>query len=519
MLSVPARSVEGMENTVHTPPLLHAHRQDDDSRLSDVQGLSAQDAEAVDVTVRTTREAFAAPVSLETRLKRLSRLEAAVRTWEPQLLEALAQDLGKSAAEAWSTELGPVLSEIRHVRRLLPSWVTPTKVPGTVALAPSTAWIDHQPLGTVLIIAPWNYPVQLVLLPLVGALAAGNTAVIKPSEVTPHVAAVLERAVAQHLSDCVGVVTGGVPETTRVLQHRFDHIFYTGNAAVGRVVMRAAAEYLTPVTLELGGKSPVWVDDTVDLATTAQRLAWAKFLNAGQTCVAPDYVMGTSEVLRRLEPLLVAAIRRMYGPDPDCSDSYGRIVSKKHLTALTEKLDQVPADDVVCGGTSDPSQCYLAPTVIRQRLDGPLMQQEIFGPVLPLVSVANDQEAIAYINGGDKPLALYVFSQDDHIRQAFRSATSSGGMCMGAAVIHLAHPHLPFGGVGNSGMGSYHGEHSLKTFSHERAVVDKPLKPDTLAMIYPPYTALRSAVTKIAMGAPSPVKAVQKFFGSRATRP
>lgn len=483
------------------------------------EGLSAQKIESIDRTVELTKKAFVMPVNLDTRLERLERLETVVRTWEPQFLEALALDLGKSPAESWSTELGNVLAEIEHIRKLLPAWVNPTKVAGTTTLAPSKAWIDHQPLGTVLIIAPWNYPVQLVLSPLVGALAAGNTAVVKPSELTPHVAQVLEQALGHCLADCVGVVNGGVPETTRVLQHRFDHIFYTGNSSVGRVVMKAAAEFLTPVTLELGGKSPVWVDQTTDLETVAQRIVWSKFLNAGQTCVAPDYVMGTASVVKRLEPLLVSAIERMYGVDPQHSESYGRIVSAKHVERLVDRLNRVEASDVVCGAVSDAAERYIAPTVIRQNVDSVFMEEEIFGPVLPLVVVDDYHQAIAHINSGQKPLALYVFSEDDSVRSAFRSTTSSGGMCMGAAVIHVAHPHLPFGGVGESGMGSYHGVYSLKAFSHERSVVDKPLKPDTLKLVYPPYTSLRSAVTKFFMGAAAPGAAWRRTRRGSSTRP
>lgn len=490
-----------------------------DSQLATVEGLDPADAARIDATVQAARSAFAPPVDLDTRLKRLDRLENMLRTWEAPLVEALGQDLGKSTTEAWTTELGTVLGEIQHLRRLLPGWTAPSKVAGSPALAPSRGWVDRQPLGTVLIIAPWNYPVQLVLSPLVGALAAGNTAVVKPSEVTPHVAQVLAEALQESLADCVGMVTGAVPETTRLLQHRFDHIFYTGNATVGRVVMRAAAEYLTPVTLELGGKSPVWVDETVDLKVAAQRIAWGKFLNAGQTCVAPDYVLGPPQVLQRLESALADAVESLYGADPARSDSYGRMVSRRHLEKVTSTLSEVAPKEVVFGGGSDADQLYVAPTVVRQRPDGPLMQEEIFGPVLPLVEAADHHQAIEHINAMEKPLALYVFSQDDSVRTDFRSLTSSGGMCIGAPVIHLAHPHLPFGGVGESGMGNYHGGYSLETFSHERAVLDKPLNPDTLRVVYPPYTAIKAKGAKLAMGFPSPSAAVRKLLRGGSTRP
>lgn len=488
------------------------------SRLAPVDGLDSSAQERIDSTVARIGQAFTPPVNLEVRLDRLDRLESALRRAEGRLLDALAQDLGKCATEAWTTELGTVFGEIAHLRKLLPTWVTPDKVPGSPALAPSRAWVDHQPLGTVLVIAPWNYPVQLVLSPLAGALAAGNTVVVKPSEVTPNVAQVLATVLDETMSDCVGVVCGGVAETTRLLQHRFDHIFYTGNSTVARVVMRAAAEHLTPVTLELGGKSPVWVDDTVNLEVAARRIAWSKFINAGQTCVAPDYVMGTAETLQGLEPLLRDAVRQLYGSDPAASDPYGRIVTRRHLEKLLDTLGTVAGEDIVFGADHNLSRCYLGPTVLRQKPDGPFMKEEIFGPVLPLVAVADHHAAMKHIAAGEKPLALYVFSQTDQVLTDFRERTSSGGMAIGAPLIHLAHPHLPFGGVGESGTGNYHGQYSLKTFSHERAVLDKPLVPDTLKVVYPPYTALKSKGAKLAMWLPSPVRALRKILGKVPTR-
>ncbi|KAA9393180.1 aldehyde dehydrogenase family protein [Kocuria coralli] len=495
-----------MEESISTVP---------DTRLAAVDGLREPERREIDATIRRTREGFGLPCALELRLDRLDRLEAMLRDREDQLLAALADDLGKSATEAWGTEIGTVFGEIAHLRKLLPSWQRPRAVPSSAPLVPSRAWADRQPLGTVLVVAPWNYPVQLVLSPLAGALAAGNTVVVKPSEVAPAVAEVLADGLREFLGDCVGVVTGGVPETTRVLQHRFDHIFYTGNATVGRVVMRAAAEYLTPVTLELGGKSPAWVDGTADLEVAAARIAWGKFVNAGQTCVAPDYVMGPPEVLTALEPLLIAAIGRLYGPDPSISDSYGRIATARHLGRLTELLDQVDPEDVVTGGQRREDERYLAPTVIRSSQDGPFMQEEIFGPVLPLVPVEDHRAAIDAVNAREKPLALYVLSEDEAVRDGFRRNTSSGGMAIGAPLVHLAHPHLPFGGVGESGMGSYHGEYSLRTFSHERAVLDKPLKPDTLKMVYPPYSALKARGARLAMGMPSPSRLIGRLLGGK----
>lgn len=472
--------------------------------LSPVDDLPDDAAGEIDRTVERAQQAFAPPVGLDVRLDRLDRLELVLTGHRASLQAALAQDLGKSATEAELTEIGVSLTELRHVRRHLRQWMAPRRVASAAVLTPSTAWIEPQPLGTALIIAPWNYPVQLLISPLVGALAAGCTAVVKPSEHTPHVAQALAGALAEELPDCVGVVLGGVPETTRVLQHRFDHIFFTGNSSVGRVVMRAAAEHLTPVTLELGGKSPAWIDDTVDLQAAARRLAWAKLVNAGQTCVAPDYVMGPASVLERLEPLLTEAIRDFYGEDAQTSPSYGRIVSTRHLQRLTQLLERVPEADILAGGRHDLEDRYLEPTVVRSAPDGPLMEQEIFGPILPLVAVEDHRQAVELVQAGEKPLALYVMSRDEQVRADFAARTSSGGMTFEAPMVHLIHPELPFGGVGDSGTGAYHGRASFETFSHDRSVLDKPLSPETLGISFPPYTGLRGWVARRMMSTPTP---------------
>jgi aldehyde dehydrogenase (NAD+) len=281
-------------------------------------------------------------------------------------------------------------------------------------------------------------------------------------------------------------VDGGVDEATELLAERFDHIFYTGNGRVGRIVYQAAVQNLTTVTLELGGKSPVYVDDSVDLAATARRIAWGKFMNAGQTCVAPDYLLATASVAERLQPHLAAAVHEFYEGSPGDSSSYGRIVNDAQFDRLTGLLE---GEDALFGGESDRSSRYLAPTVLRDvSRDAPIMGQEIFGPILPIVHVAGLDDAISYIRSGDKPLALYVFSERAETRRRFLTETSSGAVGFGIANAHLGVPGLPFGGVGASGMGAYHGERSLDVFSHEKAVLSKPLAPDTLPLISPPYT-------------------------------
>ncbi|MFF9624700.1 aldehyde dehydrogenase family protein [Streptomyces griseosporeus] len=392
-----------------------------------------------------------------------------------ELADALHADLGKSRTEAFRTEIDFTVREIDHTLDHLADWLRPEPTPVPAHLGTdATAWTQCDPLGVVLVIAPWNYPAQLLLAPVVGALAAGNAVVAKPSELAPATSAALARLIPAYLdTGAVAVVEGGIPETTALLAERFDHIFYTGNGTVGRVVMRAAAEHLTPVTLELGGKSPAFVDATADLDVVADRLVRGKFLNAGQTCVAPDYVLTDPQTAAALEPRLADAVKNVYGTDPQASGAYGRIVNERHFDRLTALLG---SGRVVVGGTGDRADKYLAPTVVAD-VDpaSPVMGEEIFGPILPIVTVAGLDEAIDFINDRDKPLALYVFSDSAEARSRIAAETSSGGLGYGLPLAHLTVSDLPFGGVGESGMGNYHGRYSLETFSHRKAVLDKPL--------------------------------------------
>lgn len=443
--------------------------------------------------IASTRARFdgGATRSLSWRLRQLRGLRDMLLERGPELERALAADLAKNPAESQLTEIGVVLAELEQTISKLRGWLRPIRVPVPLALAPASASIVREPLGVVLIVSPWNYPVQLLLAPLVGALAAGNAVVLKPSELAPATSAAMARFIPRYLDDrAVVVVEGGVDETTELLDQRFDHIFYTGNGRVGRIVAAAAAKNLTPVTLELGGKSPVFVDDTVDIAAAARRIVWGKFLNAGQTCVAPDYVLATPAVAGRLAQQLREAVQAQYGSDPQQSGDYGRIVNDAQFQRLGALLE---GQNVAFGGESDAVERYLAPTVLVDvARDSRVMAQEIFGPVLPIVTVADASDAIGLIRSGDKPLALYVFSDDKATRRRFLTETSSGGVGFGVAVAQLSVPGLPFGGVGESGTGAYHGERSLVTFSHEKAVLSKPLSPDTLGLVYPPYTPKRS---------------------------
>ncbi|MFE0349740.1 aldehyde dehydrogenase family protein [Streptomyces griseoluteus] len=413
--------------------------------------------------------------SVEWRRKQLRRLRAMLTEHGDDLAAALHADLGKSATEAHRTEIDFTVREIDHTLEHLEEWLRPEPAPVPAHLgADATAWTQYDPLGVVLVIAPWNYPAQLLLAPVVGALASGNAVVAKPSELAPATSAALAELIPAYLdTDAVAVVEGGIPETTALLAQRFDHIFYTGNGTVGRVVMRAAAEHLTPVTLELGGKSPAFVDRDTDLDVVADRLARGKFLNAGQTCVAPDYVLTDPETAPALEAALVRAVEGIYGADPAASPEYGRIINERHFDRLSGLLD---SGRVAVGGDSDRADKYIAPTVLADVTpDAPVMREEIFGPILPIVTVPDLDAAVDFINDRDKPLALYVFTDSDTTRARIAAETSSGGLGHGLPLAHLTVSDLPFGGVGESGMGSYHGRYSLDTFSHRKAVLSKPL--------------------------------------------
>lgn len=428
------------------------------------------------------------------RRQQLQRLRAMLVKRESDLLGALKTDLGKHPTEAWATDIGFVISEIDHALKHLRAWTRPERVWAPLVTRPARARIVREPLGVVLVIAPWNYPVQLLLSPLVGALAAGNCVVAKPSEVAASTSAAMARLLPKYLdTDAVAVVEGAVPETQALLAERFDYVFYTGNGKVGRIVMEAVAKHLTPVTLELGGKSPVIVDGTANLDVAARRVAWGKYLNAGQTCIAPDYVL----VARDREEQFVEQVRRavfdFYGADPKASPDYGRIVNGAHVKRLRGLLD---GGEATVGGTVDADDRYVAPTVLQQ-VDpaAPVMEEEIFGPILPIVPVDDVDAAIEFVNEREKPLALYVFADSRPVQQRVLDATSSGGVAVNATMFHVAVPELPFGGIGPSGMGAYHGEASFRTFSHAKSVLRKSTRPDP-DLAYPPYTSRKDKLMR-----------------------
>jgi aldehyde dehydrogenase (NAD+) len=457
----------------------------------------------ITAAVERCRAAYRSGVTrpLEWREQTLRRLRAVLVDRTDELEAALRADLGKPGVEAFAADIGFAIADIDHTLAHLRSWAAPRAVATPLTFQPASSKVVREPLGVAVVIAPWNYPVQLLLGPMVAAIAAGNAVVGKPSEVAPATATELGRVVDALGSEAVGVVQGGVEETTELLAQRVDHVFYTGNGAVGRIVMRAAAEHLTPVTLELGGKSPAIVSTKADLAVAAKRIAWGKFLNAGQTCVAPDYVLVEAAAHGELVEGLVAAVREFYGEDPQRSPDFARIVSERHVERLQKLLG---AGTVATGGVVDVGDRYVAPTVLTDvTRDDPVMTEEIFGPILPVIAVESLEAAIAFVDAGEKPLALYVFSGDDAEVDRVLAGTSSGGVCVNGTVMHLSNPKLPFGGVGESGMGAYHGEAGFLTFTHERAVLARSTRLDPPIM-YPPYSPAKEAVLRRAFLLPDP---------------
>lgn len=407
---------------------------------------------------------------------------------------ALKQDLGRGVEEAWLYDIGFSITEIELIIKNLKKWTEPRKVSTPLVSLPGSSHRIPQPLGVVLVIAPWNYPIQLLLIPVAGAIAAGNAVVMKPSEVSSATSALLGKLVPQYFDkDAIAIVEGAVPETTQLLAEKFDHIFYTGNGTVGRVVMRAAAENLTPVTLELGGKSPTIVDKSANLAIAGRRIAWAKYVNAGQTCVAPDYVLAHASIADKLVEEIRKSVKDFYGADPQSSGDFARISSPRHFSRLKAMLT---SGKVAIGGQTDEHQRYIAPTVLVDvTASDSVMQEEIFGPILPMLTVDSIDEAISFVNARPHPLALYVFAEDQKVNDKVVSSTTSGGVTVNGTIFHMTGPFLPFGGVGESGMGAYHGRAGVDTFQHLKPVLKRSTRVDA-PLAYPPYTKRKFAILK-----------------------
>lgn len=429
------------------------------------------------------------------RDQQLAALAALITDHEARIGQVLAKDLGKPEQEVILGELSLLHSEIKYARKNLKKWSKPKRVNTPLVSQPGKSWVQPEPKGVVLIIGAWNYPIQLILGPLIPAIAAGNCAVLKPSEVASETAQLVAQLVPAYLdSNAVCVIEGGVEETTALLAEPFDHIFYTGGSAVGRIVMAAAAKHLTPVTLELGGKSPCVVTDSADIKSAARRMIWGKCLNAGQTCIAPDYVLVTKQQKEPLIEAMRSELDRMYGPDRLISEDYCKIINERHFDRLVSYLDQ---GQVVVGGNTDRSTLKIEPTILTNIEPGSaLLEEEIFGPLLPMIEVADLNEAIRHIQAGDKPLAAYLFSTQQAEHDQFVHAVSAGNMCINDVLMFMSVPDLPFGGVGTSGMGQYHGYAGFEQFSHRKAVMRRGRFPE-IWIRFAPYSQLKTRLVKL----------------------
>jgi aldehyde dehydrogenase (NAD+) len=452
-----------------------------DNATADIQAVFARQRETALLLRASTAE---------DRIAKLKKLEAALLAHRQALLAALGADMRKPATEADLTEIMPVLVEIRHTAKHLRSWMRDRRVLPTKSTLGTAGRIHYEPKGVCLIISPWNYPVGLTLGPLASAIAAGNTAILKPSEMTPNTSAVLAELIRATFDPAeVALFEGDAEVSTMLLDLPFDHIFFTGSPAVGKIVMAAAAKHLASVTLELGGKSPVIVDETADVAKAANSIVWGKFLNNGQTCIAPDYLFVHEKILPEFLEKSQAAIRRMFGAAPINSPDYGRIVNERHFVRIKTLLDDATANgaQTVAGGTTDAAQNYIAPTLLTQLNESSaIMREEIFGPLLPVLAYTDVAAPIRHINANPKPLALYIYSRSDPAIARIIAETTAGGTCVNMSVLHFSHANLPFGGVNNSGIGSAHGVFGFRAFSHERAVLRDRFS--VTPMLFPPYT-------------------------------
>ncbi len=437
--------------------------------------------------------------SVEWRKDQLRAMVRMLEENEDAFAQALKDDLNRSPVEAYSADIGFTKAEVKYLLKHVAGWAKPKRVAPSITTFPAKAKIISEPLGVALIIAPWNYPIQLLLAPMAAAIAAGNCVVAKPSELSPACSAVLARLVPKYFDeDAITLVEGGVEETTALLDLQYDHIFFTGSTNVGRVVMQAAAKHLTPVVLELGGKSPTIVTADADLDVAAHRIMFGKNLNAAQTCIAPDYVLVDNSVKDALVDKMVDVVTEFLGDDPQKSVDYARIINERHFGRLKNLLE-TSGGSVATGGVTDEATKYVSPTIIVDPdLDAPIMNEEIFGPLLPVVGVASVDEAIEFVNDRPKPLALYIFSSSGDTADQILERTSSGGACVNHTLLHISSPTMPFGGVGPSGMGSYHGKSGFDAFSHHKSVLLKGTKPDP-SLLYPPYTKLKETIIHKAM--------------------
>jgi len=433
--------------------------------------------------------------SLDFRRDQLSALKKTLLEHEEDIFEALHQDLRRPVTESFFGETLFVINELDDALRNLSRWARPQRTATPLMMYPGQSVIYTEPYGVTLIIGPWNYPFQLILAPLIGAIAAGNCAILKPSELSVHTSALIKSMLGGIFEPYyVAVVEGEKDVAGALLQERFDYIFHTGSTSIGRVVMEAAARHLTPVTLELGGKSPCIVDRNLHMDSAVRRIVWGKFFNAGQTCVAPDYLLVKKELRDDVISGLLSSIKTFYGENPAESPDYSRIINSRHINRLSALLGE---GKILCGGQFEEDSLYFAPTLIDEvTWESPCMQEEIFGPLLPILYYDSIEEAIDTVNRGQKPLALYLFTEDEDIQNRVIRETSSGGICINDTIVHIGTSHLPFGGVGESGMGAYHGKATFDTFSHKKSVMRRSLTPDP-PFRYPPYQKLTGVFRSI----------------------
>lgn len=432
--------------------------------------------------------------NIDFRITQLKRFKKAIQENEDNIYEALNADFKKSKFETFATEIGIVYEEISCMIKNIKKWATPELVKDTIANFPSRNYIYHDPYGVTLIIGAWNYPFQLTLAPVVGAIAAGNTCIIKPPRAAMNTYKVIQQIIASAFDENYVVVLDENSDNTEMLAHRYDYIFFTGGVEIGKTIARAAAEYLTPTTLELGGKSPCIVDKQVDIETAARRIAWGKFLNGGQTCVAPDYLLLHEDVKEKFYNYFEKSVTAFYGSNPQDSADYPRIINDRHFKRLAALITD---GNIIVGGNTNTETRYIAPTLIEiDSLDHPLMSDEIFGPILPVITIKSIEEAISIVKQFEKPLAFYVFSNNYANQQKCLNTVQFGGGCVNDTVSHFVNADLPFGGVGNSGVGAYHGKFSFETFTHKKAVCNKVTWPD-VPLRYPPYNGKLMIVKQV----------------------
>ena len=450
----------------------------------------------IEEIVKNEREYFKTGVTLsyKFRLNALKKLKEAIIRNEKEIMNALFLDLGKSATESYMCEVGMVLSELKYAIRHLKKWIKRDRVTTPIAQFPSKSFIVKEPLGVVLVMSPWNYPFMLAIDPLIGAIGAGNCVVVKPASYAKNTSLVIKKLLGECFDErYVSVVLGGREENSALLEQRFDYIFFTGSVSVGKFVAEKASKNLTPVTLELGGKSPCVIDKTANLKISARRLAFGKFLNVGQTCVAPDYLLIEKSIKEEFLKYFKAEIVKMFGEEPLKNESYGKIINEKHFNRICGLIDK---DKVIFGGESDEESQKIAPTILDNvTLDDACMKEEIFAPILPVITYEKVEEAINIISKFEKPLALYLFSTDKETINKFLNTVPYGGGCVNDTIIHLATTKMGFGGVGYSGYGSYHGKRSFLLFSHEKSIVKKSPSID-LPIRYQPYSKLKDKLIR-----------------------